>query len=433
MILDQIVESGCLSPLTEAAAAAAGTESPTPDSRQARRDAVLEAATAEFNARGVGRASFSRIARAVGLTRAALYYYVKDRQDLVRQCYERTCAQMAADLAASEAGGGQGLGRLLAFLRRSLDPERAPSAVLSELDYLEGEARQTIVRAHGDNIARLRALIRGGVEDGSLRPCDDEAIAQAMFGVIAWVPLSVDWVADTDPSYRARTVEAVAELVSDGIAADPAFEFTPPISARAFAPPPPDAFDREAQAAAKLEQILATASAIFNRKGVEAASLDEITAALGATKGAFYHYLDNRTELMTRCYSRAFGLFEAFVDAADRLGRDGLEKGLIGLALNVQAHTQGLAPLVQMVGVESLPAPVRADSRSRILQQRFTGFQVEGIAEGVTRQVDVDAVSQLGAGVFEWLPKWFAPGDPRAETRLSDEYLKLFIAGLRRR
>jgi hypothetical protein len=67
------------------------------------------------------------------------------------------------------------------------------------------------------------------------------------------------------------------------------------------------------------------------------------------------------------------------------------------------------------------------------LQQRFTAFQTEGIAEGVTRPVDVATLAQLGAGLFEWLPKWFPPGDPRAETALAAEYVKLFNAGLRRR
>jgi len=417
------------------AEAAAGETAEAAGGRAAKRADVLAAAAREFNAHGIGRASFSRIARDIGLTRAALYYYVKDRQDLVRQCYERTCEVMATDLSSAEAIDGSGLERLLGFLRGSLDPERARGAVLSELDYLKGPAHEAVARAHGDNIARLRAIVRGGITDKSLRPCDDEAIAQAIFGVVAWIPLSVDWVEGDDPTYRERTVQAVAELVSDGLAVDPEYDFRPPIGAAAFRPKPPAAFDREAQAAAKREQILATASALFNRKGVDGTSLDEIAAALGATKGAFYHYLDNRTELMAGCYGRAFDLFEAFADAADRLGRDGLQKGLIGLHLNVEAQILGLAPLVQMVGVEALPATVRTDlrRRSRLLQQRFTAFQREGIAQGVTRPVDVDAVAQLGAGVFEWLPKWFDPADPRADGALSAEYLKLFIAGLRRR
>jgi AcrR family transcriptional regulator len=403
---------------------------------EARRAAVLAAAAREFNARGIGRASFARIARELGITRAALYYYVKDRQDLVRQCYAQSCAAMAADLAAAERAPGTALARVLAFVRASLDPERAPLAVLSELDYLTGLPRAEIAAAHEANISRLRALIRAGDADASLRPCDDEVIAQGLTGVIAWVPLSVDWLEGVDPTYRPRTVEALSNLITDGIAADPTLSFTPPVSARAFLAPPPAAFDRQAQSDAKIEQILAAASAIFNRRGVDGASLDEIAAALGATKGAFYHYLDNRQELLAGCYRRAFGLFEGFADAAERLGRNGLETGMIGLWLNVQAHALGLAPLVQMVGVESLPPATRAEirRRSRALQQRYAAASERAVAEGATRVgVDSDALAQFSAGVFEWLPTWFDLADPRAETALAQEYVDLFIRGLRRR
>ncbi len=404
-------------------------------SRESRREGVLDAAAREFNARGISRASFARIARDLGLTRAALYYYVKDRQDLVAQCYRRSCAVMAADLAAAEAGRGAGLNRLALFIRRALDPGRAPVAVLSELDYLTGEARAAIAGAHGDNVGRLRALIRSGVDDGSLRACDEEAVAQAMVGVIAWIPLSIGWLEGADSAYRARTVQALVDLVTDGMAADPYLAFVPPIGIQEFFPVAPRPFDRAAQAGAKIDQLLMTASRIINRRGVDGASLDDITGALGATKGAFYHYFNSKTELMTRCYRRGFDLFERFADAADSLGRDGLEKGLIGLHLNVQAHASGLSPLIQMVGVEALPPAVRREirRRARALQRRFAAFAEQGLAEGAHRPMDLDALAQLAAGVFQWLPKWFDPADPRAGGALSEEYRRLFIAGLRRR
>ena len=178
-----------------------------------------------------------------------------------------------------------------------------------------------------------------------------------------------------------------------------------------------------------------TASRIINRRGVDGASLDDITGALGATKGAFYHYFKTKTELMVGCYRRAFDLYERFADAAEALGRDGLEKGLIGLHLNVQAHAGGLSPLIQMVGVEALPPTVRREirRRARALQRRFSAFAQQGLAEGVHRPLDLDALAQLGAGVFQWLPKWFDPADPRAGAALSREYGRLFISGLRRR
>ncbi|MFI4972950.1 MAG: TetR/AcrR family transcriptional regulator [Caulobacterales bacterium] len=403
--------------------------------KDARRDAVLEAAAREFNASGAAGASFTRIARDIGLGRAALYYYVRDRQDLVLQCYRRTCAQMAADLATAEASAGDGLARLVAFVRAALDPERAPTAVLSELDYLTGDAHTEIAVAHAANVTRLRALIRGGVSDGGIRECDDEAIAQAIVGVIGWIPLSVDWVEGTDPGYRARTVQAVVDLLTDGYAADTSYLFNSPVRIDTFFAAAPKPFDRAGQADAKVEQLLMTASRIINRRGVDGASLDDITGALGATKGAFYHYLRNKTDLVVRCYQRALRLNEAFAAASGRLGRSGLEKTLIGLYLNVQAQASDLAPMIQLVGVESLPPAFRREIRQRssALQRTFSAYAAEGLADGTNRDVDLDAIAQLGAGVFEWLPKWFDPADPRASGALAGEYCRLFIAGLRRR
>src|SRR5690242_4916385 len=94
----------------------------------AKRSRLLREAAQEFNARGISGASVARIARRVGLTRAAVYYYVKDREDLAAQCYSDACAQTAQDLGQAKACRTSGLERLLAFIRITLAPERAPAA-----------------------------------------------------------------------------------------------------------------------------------------------------------------------------------------------------------------------------------------------------------------------------------------------------------------
>jgi AcrR family transcriptional regulator len=403
--------------------------------REARRDALLEAAAAEFNAHGVSRASISRIAKAKGLTRAAVYYYVRDRDDLVFQAYRKSCQVMAADLAAATAAGGDGLARLSTFIRLSLDPRRSPPAVLSELDYLTGEARETIAAAHAANVETLRGMIQSGVETGAIRSCDDEVIAQSIVGLIAWVPLSEDWVEGKESSYRARTVESLVDLIAGGETADPAYDFAPPVAINLFFPVSPNPFDREAVAAAKLDHLLMTASQVFNRRGIDGASLDDVVGALGATKGALYHYLDNKTDLVVRCQERATSLYEKFVEAADRLGRHGLDKACVGLYLLIQSQACGLSPLIQMSGSQALPPKARRAllKRNRALQQRYEGFGELGLRDGSMRPLDYAAVSQLGAGAFEWLPKWFQPGDPRAGSALAAEIIGLFVHGLKRR
>ncbi len=400
--------------------------------REGRTTALLDEAAREFNARGVAGASLSRIARAVGLTRAALYY-VRDRADLAAQAYLRGCEQTRADLAAV-SGAADGLTALQDWLRLSLDAERPAQAVLSELDALPEPGRSEVRAAHQANVETLRALIRRGVEDGSIRACDDEVIAQALIGSVAWAQLTEAWVEGDHTAFRAHRADALADLIADGQAVDPATPFHCPVSIEGFFPRAPNAFDREAVAQAKLEQLLMTASQLFNRRGIDGVSLDDIAAELGATKGAVYHYLDNKTDLVVRCYRRAFDIYER-ISAATGVGRTPLEQSLIGLWLNVQAHTSGLSPLIQMAGAESLPAGPRREiqGRARAIQRRFRAMGDEGVATGVNRDIDIDTLSEIGAGVFQWLPKWFDRDDPRAAGAVADELTRLFTGGLRRR
>jgi AcrR family transcriptional regulator len=357
---------------------------------------------------------------------------VKDRDDLAVQCYRRSCEIMAADLDAA-AKAGNGLERTLAFLRAALDPQRVPTAVLGELDYFEGRTREAIGHAHELNVERLRGFLRAGIEDGSIRTCDDEIVAQTLVGTVAWIPLSAEWVEGTDETFRARTAESLGDLIVNGYAKDASYIFVPPVAIESFFPAPVNAFDRSAASAAKIDQLLQTASQLFNRHGIDGTSLDDITAELGATKGALYHYLDNKTDLIVRCHRRASVLYKAFADAAEKFGRTGLERGLIGLYLNVQAQASGLAPLIQLAGSAALPPAVRSEvrRRSRALQRRFEGFGVQGFADGSLRKIDFDAVAQLGAGAFEWLPKWFGADEPRTRDRLAQEIVELFVRGLR--
>lgn len=405
----------------------------SPDARPARHAALLDAAAQEFNARGIAGASIARIAKSMGLTRAAVYYYVKDRDDLAAQCYRRSCEIMAADLSAAAKIGGNGLARTLAYIRAALNPDRIPGAVLSELDYFEGRLRTEIALAHESNVERLRGFIRAGIADRSIRPCDGEVIAHSIVGTIAWIPLSVDWVEDTDASFRARTVESLVDLIVNGYSSDAGYRFEPAVAIESFFPAPVGAFDKAAASAAKIEELLRTASQLFNRRGIDGTSLDDITAELGATKGALYHYLDNKADLVVRCHRRGSVLYKAFADAAEKYGRNGLEGGLIGLYLNVQAQASGLSPLIQLGGSEALPPAIRNEirRRSRALQRRFEGFGQRGVADGSVRKVDVDAVAQLGAGAFEWLPKWYVPCASRTREQLAQEIVGLFVRGLR--
>lgn len=404
-----------------------------PAPQLAKREAVLNEAAAQFNVRGIGRTSLSDIAKAIGLTRAALYYYVDDRDELVFQCYSRAVEQAAADLDVS-ARASRGLDRVVDFIRRSLSPDRPPTAILGEIGYLADSAQAAILKAHRRNAATFVQFIRSGVDDGSVRDCDAEVAGQAILGMLAWIPLSPGWSDDASATYQPRMTEALIDLVRNGVAADRSARIHCPLDVRDLAPAAGNVFDRDAVAASKVEQLLKTASQLFNRRGIEATSLDDITGELGATKGAFYHYLRDKDELIRRCYARAFDLYDRIIDASEAAGRSGLEKGMFGLHLNVQAQVNGPSPLAPVIGALALSPRVRAEftKRARNTETRFTRFGIDGMADGSYRACDVEPMSIAGAGAFTSIPKWLADTDRRGARAIADDITTLFLRGLSR-
>jgi AcrR family transcriptional regulator len=194
-------------------------------------------------------------------------------------------------------------------------------------------------------------------------------------------------------------------------------------------------FDKRDTQAMKMEQIAMTASRLFNRQGIDGTSLDQICEELGATKGALYHYFNDKQDLVVHCYSRGFDLFESFVDTAAHAGKTGLERGMIGLHLNVQAQAGEISPLMPQPGLEALPARDRNEVTRRALaiEQKFEGFGRQGRADGSYRDCDLDTVALVGAGVFAWIPKWYVADDACTPWRVADETADVFTRGLRRR
>jgi AcrR family transcriptional regulator len=204
------------------------------------------------------------------------------------------------------------------------------------------------------------------------------------------------------------------------------------LDAEALRPAPGNPFDREAAGAAKIETLLATASGLFNRRGVEGVSMDDVAAELGATRGAAYHYFTDKAELVRRCYERAFDLYDAIADQAVKHGRTGLEQTAIGVHLNTQAMAGPLSPLAPLAGVRGLSKGLQASllGRAEAISRRYDAMGRRGVKDGTLVISDVQAQARAGAGLFAWIPKWRRADDPMTPKALGDEIVRLYTRGL---
>lgn len=405
--------------------------------KRSRRDRLLDEAARQLNARGISGTSLADIASALGLTRAALYYYADDRQDLVFQCYRRACEALGRDLAAAAQADGNALDRIAAFITRSLAPDRVEETVLSEVAYLGDEQRATIEALTAGLFAQLVDLIEAGQRGGEIRACDAAVVAQALIGIVSWVPLAPRWSGDDPAIMRPRICAAAIDLIHDGIGAapDPAAPL-PHIDVAILRTERGNLFSREDAAAMKREELLRIASRRFNQKGIDATSLDEIGAALGATKGVVYHYLTDKPDLVAQCYRRAFALGDRVVGAIEAFEGNGFERAVAGFRLLVEMNARAeFSPLVPLAGIEALEPAAREEivALARRSEDIFPAYVAAGITEGTIRVIDVTGAAVALAGAFGWIPKWFDGEDETMVNHIAGEFAALYAFGLRAR
>lgn len=400
-----------------------------------KRQLLLDEAARQINDRGAGAVSLNDIAECAGLSRNALYYYVTDRADLTFQCYLRTCEAATENLAIAFEQGVNALDRIRIYTERTLNFEQPTFAALCDLDFLPEPHRATILNLNRRNIETLENFIVDGAHDGLIRPVHTEIAAQTLYGMINWTQLSYKWLNQKDgKALRKRVTGSILDLFLHGLAAEEGKGFACPIDVATLTARPFNAFNREQATQEKMAQLVAAASRLFNRRGIDGASLDDISASVGATKGAVYHYFDDKMDLITQCYERAFELYSLFVDVALAEGTTGFERSMMVMHLNSQAQSGPTPPLMLQPGLLSVPEPHRARfiQQSQEIWRRCEATIREGVRDGSCRPCDARTVAEVSAGSFLWLHKWLPENYPLTPFQIADEQCRIFINGVAR-
>ena len=157
-----------------------------------QKDRMLRAAAQCFNEKGYSGTSLKDVSTLLGLTDAALYYYVKNKEELVYLCYLRAGDVGREAMDRAIAGGGSGLDIVRRYLRFHLEAftgERGPIAIMSEIPSLQPEHRAAILEVSRHHSARFERLLEQGIADGSIAACDVRMTGNAIMGALNWVQI----------------------------------------------------------------------------------------------------------------------------------------------------------------------------------------------------------------------------------------------------
>lgn len=156
-----------------------------------QKDRMLRAAARCFNEKGYSGSSLKDVANILGLTDAALYYYVRSKEELVFLCYVRAAEVGREAMRRAMNDELNGMGTVLRYLQYHIEilvGDRGPIAIMSEIPSLNPEHREEVLELSRHHSARFEGLLKVGIADGSIAPCDVRMTGNAIMGSINWVP-----------------------------------------------------------------------------------------------------------------------------------------------------------------------------------------------------------------------------------------------------
>ncbi len=158
--------------------------------REAKRNAVLQAAAQLFNERGFHATSLDDIAARLKVTKPTLYYYVKSKDEILLQCVGKGLALMLEGIETSRAAGGKAIDQLVACMRvyaSAVTQDFGMCLIRVGDEQLPPESRKELRRLKSAIDQELRRLVAAGVAEGSIQPCDPKMTAFVIAGALSWI------------------------------------------------------------------------------------------------------------------------------------------------------------------------------------------------------------------------------------------------------
>ena len=176
-----------------------------------RRIEILKSAAAAFRRRGYHGASVDEIASALEMTKGNLYYYFKNKEDILFACHDYSLdllLALMADVQAEPSSPDAKLRRLvLAFVHLILDELHATALTLDP-EALSPPLLKKIIAKRDQFDHGMRDIIQQGIDQGVFTPGDPKLIEFAMMGAINWI---AKWFDPAGP----RGVDEIADALAD--------------------------------------------------------------------------------------------------------------------------------------------------------------------------------------------------------------------------
>ncbi|WP_034265190.1 TetR/AcrR family transcriptional regulator [Actinospica robiniae] len=183
------------------------------------------------------------------------------------------------------------------------------------------------------------------------------------------------------------------------------------------------------------ESLLAVAVDVFNVRGYDGTSMEELAKAAGITKSSIYHHVAGKEELLRLAVTRALdGLFAALDEPGALQGApvDRFAYVVRRTCLELVRNLPYVTLLLRVRG--NTEAERDALERRREFDHRVAELAAAAVADGDLRaDVDPRLTARLVFGLVNSVAEWYRPDGPVSGETVADALGSLVLDGLRPR
>ena len=182
------------------------------------------------------------------------------------------------------------------------------------------------------------------------------------------------------------------------------------------------------------QDILRTAARLFQQRGYDATSMNDVAAAMKLSKGGLYHHFQSKDEILFNLMNHAMDITqERVIDGVKNIA-DPQER----LRMLIRRHIEVVMSVrdreITIMLHENHPLPPAMRRRINARKKDYVHF-VEGViteaqrAPGSKGRVSPRAAAFALLGMINWIYQWYRPEGTLHEDSLVRQYTDIFFAG----
>jgi AcrR family transcriptional regulator len=187
------------------------------------------------------------------------------------------------------------------------------------------------------------------------------------------------------------------------------------------------------------QEILRAAARLFQQRGYDATSMNDVAAALKLSKGGLYHHFESKDEILFHIMSHAMQITEErVINVVRRIDNARLEGAEERLRMLIRLHIEVvLSPEDREITVmlhENHPLPPTLRRKINGRKKDYVHFVEHLIADVQRKRNSPSSVTPRAAafallGMINWIYQWYKPDGPLTGDALVKQYTDIFFRG----